>query len=120
MSTVHGPHSMAIYQDRGTLCKAAWPALLGGLAVIPILLYRQRRRRVFKVASVIAGILLPVWETQFVSAVPRLVFPRPLLSVTDQGIDYRPMTPWYFTFRMSMRWEEMAAMYVDELTAQVC
>lgn len=118
MSIVHGPHRMAIYQSRGALYKAAWPALLGGLAGIPVLLYWQRKKRVFKAASIITGILLPVWETQFVPAVSRLMFPRPLLSVTDQGIDYRPMSPWYLTLRMSMRWEEMAAMYVDELTVR--
>lgn len=112
----HG--AITIYQDKETLFKSVLPSLLGGLVVVPILLYRRRRTRVLKIMTLLASVLLLFWETLFVSTIYRLLFPQPVVLVTDKGIDYRPLSPWFVALGMTMRWEEMAALYLTELTVR--
>lgn len=118
MSYDPGHHAITIYQDKSTLFKSALPSLFGGLMIVPILLYRQRRKRILKIMALFASVLLLLWETLFSSAIYRLLFPRPVVVVTDKGIDYRPPSPWFLVLGMAMRWEEMAAMYLNELTVR--
>lgn len=110
--------TITIYQDKETLFKSVLPSLLGVLVVVPILLYRRRRTRVLKILAFLASGLLLFWETLFVSSIYRLLFPQPVVLVTDKGIDYRPLSPWYVALDMTMRWEEMAALYLTELTVR--
>ncbi len=113
----HDPdhHAITIYQDKATLFKSALPSLFGGLVVVPILFYRQSRSPVLKIMALLASVLLLLWETLFLSAIYRLFFPQPVVIVNDKGIDYRPISPWFVAIGMTMRWEEMAAMYLNEL-----
>ena len=46
----------------------------------------------------------------------RLVFWRPILLVNDKGILYDPLSLWFVNLKMSISWEEIAAMYLQELT----
>jgi hypothetical protein len=109
-------HAITIYQDKATRFKSVLPSLFGGLIVVPILFYRHSRKRVFKILALLASVLLLLWETLFLSALYRLLFPRPVVVVTDKGIDYRPLSNWFVALGMTMQWEEMAAMYLNELT----
>lgn len=110
--------TLTIYQNKGTLFKSVLPSLLGGLVVVPILLYRRRRTRVLQILALSASGLVLLWETLFMSSIYRLLFPQPVVLVTDKGIDYRPPLPWFVALGMTMRWEEMAALYLTELTVR--
>ena len=110
--------AITIYQDKATLFKSVLLSLLGGLIVVPILLYRHSRRSVFKILALLVSILLFFWEAQFLPAISRLLFPRPVVVVTDKGIDYRPLSNWLVALGMTMHWEEMAAMSLTELTVR--
>lgn len=109
-------HAITIYQDKATLFKSVLLSLFGGLIVVPLLLYRQKRKSSFKILAPLASVLLFFWEAQFLPAISRLLFPRPVVVVTDTGIDYRPLSNWLVALGMTMRWEEMAAMSLTELT----
>ncbi len=111
-------HAITIYQDKATLFKSVLLSLFGGLIVVPLLLYRQKRKSVFKILAPLASVLLFFWEAQFLPAISRLLFPRPVVVVTDTGIDYRPLSNWLVALGMTMRWEEMAAMSLTELTVR--
>jgi len=110
--------AIIIYQGKATLFKSVLLSLLGGLIVVPILLYRHSRRSVFKILALLASVLLFFWEAQFLPAISRLLFPRPVVVVTDKGIDYRPLSNWLVALGMTMHWEEMAAMSLTELTVR--
>jgi hypothetical protein len=94
--------------------------VIGGLIVVPILLYlyHHRRKNVFKILAPLVCVLLFFWEAQFLPAISRLLFPRPLVVVTDKGIDYRPLSNWLVAPGMTMHWEEMAAMSLTKLTVR--
>lgn len=109
-------HAITIYQDKATLFKSVLLSLFGGLIVVLLLLYRQKRKSVFNILAPLASVLLFFWEAQFLPAISRLLFPRPVVVVTDTGIDYRPLSNWLVGLGMTMRWEEMAAMSLTELT----
>jgi hypothetical protein len=109
-------HAITIYQDKATLFTSVLLSLFGGLIAVPLLLYRQKRKSVFKILAPLASVLLFFWEAQFLPAISRFLFPRPVVVVTDTGIDYRPLSNWLVALGMTMRWEEMAAMSLTELT----
>ena len=110
--------AITIYQDKATLFKSVLLSLFGGLLLVPILLYCHRRKSVCKILAPLASVLLFFWEAQFLPALSRLLFPRPVVVVTDTGIDYRPLSHWLVALGMTMHWEEMAAMSLTELTVR--
>ena len=90
-----------------------WFALL---LIVPVLLYSRSRSRVVKVLSVlIAGPFL-VFVSPIFPALYRLLFRIPIIEINEQGIFYNPGPIWFINFGMSITWEEIAALYVNELT----
>ena len=46
----------------------------------------------------------------------RLLFPKPVLVVNREGIFNNPLSLWFVNLKMSISWEEIAAIYLQELT----
>ncbi len=109
-------HTIVLYQSRRTLFKSAWPSLFGGLVVIPVIAYRRSKKSVLRALSILASLMLILWETLFLSTLYRLLFAVPAVIVNDEGIAYHPASPWFVSLGLTMCWEEMAAMYLNELT----
>ena len=53
-----------------------------------------------------------------ISVLYRLFFRIPIVEINELGISYNPPFVWFIRLDMSIRWEEIAALYVNELTMQ--
>ena len=109
-------HAITIYQDRSALVKSTLPALFGLLAIVPIALYSRRRNSFTRIIALLSSFLLLSWESLFFSHILRLLIPQPVLVVTDKEIHYQPPAPWFVALELTILWEEIAAMYLNELT----
>ena len=108
--------TITYYQDRAKILKASLPSLYGLLVIFPILAYRRSQKRVVKVLSLFAGGLFLLFESIFISSFYRLLFRVPIVTINEKGILYSPGSTWFVTLDMSISWEEIAALYVEELT----
>jgi hypothetical protein len=117
MSADPGQRAISIYPDQSRPLKSALPALFGGLLLVPVLRYRQSSKPALRLMALLAGFLLLLWESQFTSTISRLLFPRPVVAVTTKGIDYRPQSSWFVRMGAEIRWDEIAALYINEITA---
>ena len=117
MSADPGQRAISIYPDQSRLLKSALPALFGGLLLVPVLRYRRSSKPALRVMAIFAGFLLLLWKSQFTSTISLLLFLRPVVAVTTKGIDYRPRSSWFVRMGEEIRWDEMAALYINEITA---
>ena len=108
--------TIELYQNNAQFFKANWSSSLGLLLVVPLVLYRRRQKRVVKVLSILSGGLFLLFSSLFIYPLYRLFFRRPTVVINEKGITYNPYAPWFVKLRMSIAWEEIAAMYVNELT----
>ncbi len=105
--------TIRFYQNPIKFLRTYWFAFL---LIVPILIYRRSRSRVVKVLSVlIAGPFL-LFVSPIFPALYRLLFRIPIIEINEQGIFYNPGPVWFINFGMSITWEEIAALYVNELT----
>jgi hypothetical protein len=108
--------TIVLYPDKTRLFKTALTSLLSGLLVLPLIIAWRSRKRSLHLVSLPAGMLLFFWESLFLSQWYRLLFPRPVVVVNEAGIAYDPVVPWFVAFRLQIRWEEIAAMFLSELS----
>src|SRR5260221_6666225 len=59
--------------------------------------------------------LLLVWGWFFIPALLWLLYPKPIVTVNDEGISYRPPRMGPFATGGSLAWEEIQALYIGEL-----
>ncbi len=105
--------AIRFYQSPIKFFRTYWFTLL---LIVPVLIYRRSRSRVVKVLSVlIAGPFL-LFVSPVFPALYRLLFRIPIIEINEQGIFYNPGPVWFINFGMSITWEEIAALYVNELT----
>jgi hypothetical protein len=110
-------HAITIYQDKTVFFKSALPSLFGGLVAIPIFFYLHSRKHIPKMLAFFTSAPLLLWEMLCLSIIYRLIFPQPVVAVNDKGINYQPpSSSWLIALGMTMRWEEMAAIYPSQLT----
>jgi len=108
--------TIVLYPDKTRLFKTVLPSLFSGLLALPLIIAWRSRKRSLHIVSLLAGILLFFWESLFLSQWYRLLFPRPVVVVNEAGIAYDPAIPWLVAFRLQIRWEEIAAMFLSELS----
>jgi hypothetical protein len=109
-------HAIVLYPDKTRLFKTALPSLLSGLLVLPLIISWRSRKRSLHLVSLPASMLLFFWESLFLSQWYRLLFPKPVVVVNEAGIAYDPVVPWFVAFRLQIRWEEIAAMFLSEVS----
>lgn len=107
---------IALYPNRAKLFRQNLPALSSGLLIFPIIMAWRSGKRALQIISLAGGILLFLWETLYASLLYRLLVPKPIVVVNDEGIAYNPPAPWFVAFALSIRWEEMAAIFLSDLT----
>ena len=105
--------TLRFYQSPAKFFRANWPSLL---IVLPITSYYRSRSLLVKILSVLVAIPLLLIVFPTLSALCRLLFRIPLIEINEQGISYNPAPVWLIKLGMSIRWEEIAALYVNELT----
>ena len=109
--------TIVLYPDKTMLFKTVLPSLLSGLLALPLIIAWRSRKRLLHIVSLLAGMLLFFWESFFfLPQWYRLLFPRPVVVVNEDGIAYDPGAPWFFAFALQIRWEEIAAMFLSELS----
>ena len=101
------------YQSPTKFFKANWPALL---LIFPVLMYRRSQNRVVKVLLILTAGPLLLFVYPCIPALYRFLFRIPVVEINEQAISYMPGPIWFINLDVSMRWEEVAALYVNELT----
>ena len=109
-------HAIILFPNRAKLFRQVLPALYSGLLIVPIIIARRSGKRALQIISLVGGMLLFLWETLYISFLYRLLFPKPVVVVNDEGIAYDPPAPWFVAFALSIRWQEMAAIFLTDLT----
>jgi len=108
--------TIQFYQNNANFFRANWSSLFGLLLVFPVVIYRRSPKRVVKVLSELSGGLFLLFASLFIPSFYRLLFRIPIIVINEKGITYNPYAPWIVKLHMSISWEEIAALYVDELT----
>jgi hypothetical protein len=107
---------IVIYPDRGKHLRANGTTYLlgGGLALLAFTPWHRATAVTRMIVMLSRGLLL-VWGWFCIPALARLLFPKPVVTVNDEGISYHP--PWIgpFAFGGSLAWEEIKALYAGEL-----
>jgi hypothetical protein len=106
--------AIILYQDKVALLKAVYPAFIGLLLSLPLFVFALRNRQRARLIVWVVSVLLFFWELFYFSTWYRLLFPRPVLVVDDEGITYQPSLPWFINSDMTIRWEEIATIYPTE------
>jgi hypothetical protein len=107
--------TIVLYPDKTRLFKTVLPSLLSGLLALPLIIAWRSRKRSLHIVSLLLGMLLFFWESLFLPQWYRLLFPRPVVVVNEEGITYDPTAPWFVAFALKIRWEEIAAVFLSEL-----
>lgn len=107
---------IVLYPNRAKLFRQNLPVLYSGLLMFPIIMAWRSGKRALQIISLAGGILLFLWETLYASFLYRLLIPKPVVVVNDEGITYDPPAPWFVVFSLSICWEEMAAIFLSDLT----
>lgn len=110
--------AIVLYPDKTRLFKTVLPSLLSGLLALPLLIAWRSGKRWLHLVSLLAGMLLFFWETLFLSQWSRLLLPKPVVVINEVGIAYDPVVPWIVAFRLQIRWEEIAAIFLSELSVR--
>ncbi len=105
--------TVRLYQSPTKFFRANWPALL---LLLPVLIYRRSQSRVVKFLSVLVASPYLLFVSPVIPALYRFLFRIPIVVINEQGISYNPGPIWFIKLDMSIRWEEIAALYVNELT----
>jgi hypothetical protein len=108
--------TIVLYPEKTRLFKTALPSLLSGLLAFPLFIAWRSGRRSLHLVSLLAGMLLFFWESLFLPQWSRLLLPKPVIVVNEIGIAYDPAVPWFVAFRLQIRWEEIAAIFLSELS----
>ena len=108
--------TIVLYPDKTRLFKTVLPSLLSGLLVLPLLIGWRSGKRSLHLVSLLAGMLLFFWESLFLSLWSRLLLPKPVVVVNEAGIAYDPVASWFVALRLQIRWEEIAIMFLSELS----
>ncbi len=114
----HNTPSRAIvfYPDKAKILNGSLPSLYGILLILPIVAYRHSTKRVVKAFSVFLGGLFLLFESLFIPSFYRLLFHVPSLIVNENGFTLSLGGTWLIDIDMSIRWEEIAALYINEIT----
>ncbi len=117
--TQERPQPLVLYAERRKFLKANRATfLLGGGLVLLALAPRSRAPLAIRMLALLSRALLFVWGWFCLPALVWLLFPWPVLTVDDEGIQYRPPRMGPFAFGGSLGWEEIQALYVGELVMQ--
>ncbi len=108
--------TITYYQDRAKIFSGSLPSLYGVFVIFPIIAYRHSQKRIVKVLSMLGGGLFLLFESLFIPSLHRLLFRVPIVTINEKGIKYSPGATWFVNVDMSIHWEEIAALYVNELT----
>ena len=106
-----------IYPAKMKMLKTNARSLLPGiLLVFPAVAYRRSTKLVARIISVVARGLLFIGGLLFLPTLYWLLLVKPMVRVNAQGISYN--APWtvFLNFSASITWEEIAALYISELT----
>ncbi len=111
------PRTIVLYPDKTELFKKAWPSLLGALLAPPILIAWHSGNPWLRLAALLAGLPLFLWESLSLIGWFRLLRPKPIVVVNEAGFTYDdPTASWLMTLGLQIRWEEIAAIFPCELT----
>ena len=108
--------TIQFYENNARFFSKNWSSLFALPLLAPVILYREKQKRVVKILSIFSGGLFLLYASFFIYPLYRLLFRSPVIVINEQGIFYNPYAPWFVKLKMSIRWEEIAALYVDELT----
>ncbi len=108
--------TIRLYQSPTKFFRANWPMLFGLLLFLPVFLYRRSKKRVAKVLSVLVAGPLLLFVSPFIPSFYRLLFRIPIVVINEEGISYNPGPVWLIKLGMSIHWEEIAELYINELT----
>ena len=100
--------AIILYQDKAALLKATYPAFIGLLVSLPLFVFALQKRRAAKPIVWMVSVALFFWELFYFSTWYRLLFPRPILVIDDEGITYQPDSPWFMDSDMTIRLVEMS------------
>ena len=112
------PRTIVLYPDKTELFKKVWPSLLDALLVPLLLIAWYSGNPWLRFASLFAGLPLFLWELTYLPGGFRLFLPKPVIFVNKAGIAYDPVTPWFAPFNMHIHWEEIAAMFLCEISTR--
>ena len=112
-----GHQPLIIYPDRGKLLKTNGATFLlgGGLAFLALAPW-HRARRGTNILVLLARALLLIWGWFYVPSLLRLLFPKPVVTVNDEGISYHPPRIGPLAFGGSLAWKQIKALYIGEVT----
>jgi len=111
--------AITIYPDRMKLFRSlVFPLAFEGLLVVPVVTYRRSSNLAAKFISFVAGGLLFLWGILYLPSLSRLLFPKPVVTIDDNGISYNPSRVGFVKFNATIAWEEVAALYTGRLTMQ--
>ena len=112
-----GSQPIVIYPDRGKFLRAnGTTLLLGGMFALLASVPRRRTSIVARIFAMLSRALLLVWGWFCIPALLWLLYPKPIVTVNDDGISYRPPRMGPFATGGSLAWEEIQALYIGELT----
>ena len=107
---------IVIYPDRGKLLRAnGTTLLLGGMLALLASVPWRRTNIVARIFAMLSRALLLVWGWFCIPALLWLLYPKPIVTVNDDGISYRPPRMGPFATGGSLAWEEIQALYIGEL-----
>ena len=107
---------IVIYLDRGKVLRANGATFLagGGLVLLALVPWRGVTI-VTRMLVILTRALLLVWGWFSLPALFRMFFPKPVVTVDDEGISYHPPRTGPFAFGGSLGWGEIKAIYAGEL-----
>ena len=100
-----------LFKKRTKILQESVPSFLkdGILVLLSALAYRNSKNGAAKALALLMG------GRTIVKATSRVLFPKPLLMINEEGISFDPSVP-IFDFRMAIAWEEIASIYINEVT----
>src|SRR6266481_5968077 len=111
-----GSQPIVIYPDRGKFLRAnGTTLLLGGMFALLASVPRRRTSIVARIFAMLSRALLLVWGWFCIPALLWLLYPKPIVTVNDDGISYRPPRMGPFATGGSLAWEEIQVLYIGEL-----
>ena len=110
---------LILYPDRGKYLKTngALFLLSAGLTFLAFA-PRHRAGGWAKLLILFSRALLLLWGWFYVPGFLRLLFPKPLVTINDSGISYDPPRIGPLSFRSSLAWKGIEALYISELTTR--
>lgn len=107
--------AIVLFPDRAKLFRTVLPSLLSLSIAIPIIKVWKSGKRGHQIVSLLTALVSLLWESLYVPLWFRLLFPRPIVVVNDEGIAYNPSAAWFTNFALKIRWEEIAVIFPFEL-----